>query len=125
MIAIEPRARIDPGNSSVRGRAPRSSSPAETPIRAPNRTRSSPNRRLSQAAIPENTPKHSTGVAASTVMVAEDRCSLSCSSGKTGGKLVMAARRLKASAAIDTTSNVASSDRRAGPSAAGSLAINC
>jgi hypothetical protein len=123
MMAIEPRARTEPGNSSAPGHAPRNSSPAEQPISAPNSTRSSPNRRLSEAATPENAPKHSTGVAASQVMVAEDRCSLSCSSGNTGGKLVMAARRLNASAAIETTSSVASSDRRAGPSAAGILAI--
>ena len=65
-----------------------------------------------------------TGVAASQVIVSEDRCSEDCSSGKIGGKLVMAARRLNASAAIETTSNVASSDRRAGPSVAGNLAID-
>jgi hypothetical protein len=124
MMAIEPSARIEPGKSRTPGNAPRNSSPAEQPISAPNSTRSSPNRRLSEAAMPENAPKHSTGVAASQVMVSEDRCSLSCSSGNTGGKLVMAARRLKASAAIATTSTVASSDRRAGPSVAGKLAID-
>src|ERR1700760_3300128 len=36
----------------------------------------------------------------------------------------MAARRLKASAAIATTSRVASSDRRAGPSLAGKVALD-
>src|ERR1700727_3063403 len=123
MMAIEPRARIEPGNSRALGKAPRSSTPADTPISAPNSTRSSPNRRLSQAAIPEKTPKQSTGVAASRVMVAEDRCSVDCSSGKTGGRLVIAARRLNARAAIETTSSVASSDRRAGPSVARKIAI--
>ena len=115
MIAIAPQATMVPGNSMEPGSAPRSSRPADTRMSAPNSARSSPSRRLSHAASPETAPKHSTGVAASSVTVAEDRCSRVSSSGKTGGRLVMAARRLNASAAIDTTSSAPVSDRRRSP----------
>ncbi len=124
MTAIAPQATMVPGNSIELGSAPRSSRPADSRMSAPNSTRSSPSRRLSRAARPETAPKHSTGVAARMVTVAEDSPSRVSSSGKTGGRLVMAARRLNASAVIDTTSSAASSDRRPGPPAAGTFAIN-
>ena len=111
MMAIAPQATMVPGNSIVPGSAPRSSSPADTRMSAPNSTRSSPSRRLSHAASPETAPKHRTGVAASTVTVAGDSPSRCSSSGKIGGKLVMAALRLNASAVIEMTSSAASSDR--------------
>ena len=61
--------------------------------------------RLSGAATPENTPKHSTGMAASTDWLAADRCSAPCSSGKIGGRLVMAARMLMARTMIPAVSS--------------------
>ncbi len=124
ITAMAPQATMVPGNSIVPGSAPRSSRPADSRASAPNSTCSSPSRRLSPAARPETAPKHSTGVAARIVTVADDRCSWLCSSGKTGGRLVMAARRLNPSAMIDTTSRAASSDRRPGSPAAGIFAIN-
>jgi hypothetical protein len=124
ITAIAPQATMVPGNSIERGSAPRRSRPADSRMSAPNSTRSSPSRRFSQAARPETAPKHSTGVAARTVTVAGDSRSRASSSGKTGGRLVMAARRLNASAAIETTSRAASSDRRPGSRAAGISAIS-
>ena len=94
-----------PGSSRADGAAPRTSSPAASRTRATPSTRSSPNARLSGAAIPENRPKHSTGMAASTDWLAADRCSAPCSSGKIGGRLVIAARMLMARTMIPAVSS--------------------
>ena len=76
---------------------------------AANSIRSSPSRRASAAAKPETTPKQMTGVAARTETVAVERCRVDSSSGKIGGRLVIAVRRLKPSAITPTTSSVCSS----------------
>ncbi len=94
MTAIAPLHRIVPGKSSAPGAAPRASRPATRAMLAPNRTRSSPARLARLAAKPETTPKQMTGVAARMEIVAPDRRRLACSSGKTGGRLVIAPRRL-------------------------------
>jgi len=83
-----------PGNSSTLGSAPRATRPAASTMTAPSSTRSSPARRASAAANPETTPKQITGVAASSEMAALDRPRLAWSSGKIGGRPVMAPRRL-------------------------------
>src|SRR5580692_6725030 len=101
-----------PGNSRRPGTAPRSSSPAASSTSAAPSTRSSPNRRLSGAATPEHTPKASTGSAASADSAALDRCRLSASSGNSGGRLVMAARKLKASATMPRTNTAVRWARR-------------
>ena len=97
-----------PGNSMAPGATPRSSRPAVSRISATSRIISSPYRRFSQAAKAETTPKQITGVAASRDSVADDRCSWVCRSGKSGGRLVIAVRRLKPAAATATTSSVIS-----------------
>ena len=61
-----------------------------------------------QAAKAETTPKQTTGVAASSDSVADDRCSWSWRSGKSGGRLVIAVRRLSPAAATATTSSAIS-----------------
>ena len=94
MTAIAPLAAIVPGKSSAAGAAPRAMSLATRTMLAHSRTRSSPARRARLAAKPETTPKQITGVAARTEIVALDRPRLPCSSGKTGGRLVIAPRRL-------------------------------
>ncbi len=94
MTAIAPLAMIVPGNSSAAGAAPRAIRPATRPMLAPSRTRSSPARLARPAAKPETTPKQITGAAARTEIVAPDRPRLPWSSGKTGGRLVIAPRRL-------------------------------
>ena len=111
-------ARIVPGNSRAPGAAARSTRPAVSAMIAANRTRSSPSRRANAAANPETTPKQMTGVAARIETVAPDRPSRVCSSGKIGGRLVIAPRRLKPSAITPTTSSVRSSLTRAGVGAA-------
>ncbi len=103
--AIELAASTVPGNSRAPGAAPRSSRPAVSRISAASRITSSPYRRFSQAAKADTTPKQITGVAASSDSVADDRCSRSCRSGKTGGRLVIAVRRLSPAAATATTSS--------------------
>ena len=105
---MAPPASTVPGNSIDPGAAPRSSRPAASSSSAASSTRSSPNPRLSGAATPENSPKQSTGTAASTAIDAEDRCSAADSSGKTGGRLVIAARRLIASTMMPTVSSAMS-----------------
>ena len=112
-------ARIVPGNSRADGAAARSTRPAVSAMIAANSTRSSPSRRASAAAKPETTPKQMTGVAARTETVAPDRPSRVCSSGKIGGRLVIAPRRLKPSAITPMTSSVRSSRTRAGGAAFG------
>ncbi len=102
--AMAAAASAVPGNSSTPGAAPRSSRPAASTASAPPSTRSSPNRRLSGAATPENTPNASTGRDARTEMAAGDRCRRADSSGNSGGRLVMAARRLNAIARTPATS---------------------
>ena len=92
-----------PGNSMIPGAAPRSSRPAVSRISATSRIASSPYLRFSQAAKAETTPKQITGVAASSDSAAGDRCSWICRSGKSGGRLVIAVRRLKPAAATATT----------------------
>jgi hypothetical protein len=94
MTAMAPLAAIVPGKSSADGAAPRASSPATRTMLATSRTRSSPARLARPAAKPETTPKQITGVAARMEIVALDRPRLSWSSGKTGGRLVIAPRRL-------------------------------
>ena len=94
-----------PGNSSARGLKPRRTRPAASSSSAAHSTRSSPNRRLSGAAAPEKTPKHSTGTAASSASVEAETCSADSISGKIGGRLVIAARRLPASTRIATTNS--------------------
>ena len=94
-----------PGNSSTPGATPRRISPAASRPTAPPSTRSSPNRRLSGAATPENTPKASTGSAASADTAAGARCRRVDSSGNSGGRLVIAARRLNAIARTPATSS--------------------
>ena len=101
-----------PGKSSDPGSAPRASSPAASRSSAASSTRSSPNRRLAGAATGENTPKQSTGTAASAAIAPDGRCRADCSSGKTGGRLVIAARRLNASASRPATSSTGASLRR-------------
>ena len=93
-----------PGNSSTPGATPRRISPAASRPTAPPSTRSSPNRRLSGAATPENTPKASTGNDARTEIPAGGRCRRPDSSGNSGGRLVIAARRLNAIASTPATS---------------------
>jgi hypothetical protein len=105
MRAIAPPASTVPGNSITAGTAARSSSPPVSSSRAASRTRSSPCLRLSGAARAENRPKHRTGVAARTATTALDRCSAAASSGKTGGRLVIDARRLTASTVMPTMSS--------------------
>ena len=63
----------------------------------------------------ETTPKQITGVAASRDSVADDRCRLVCSSGKIGGRLVIAVRRFSPAAATATTSSAISYGRRVPP----------
>ena len=111
ITAIAAAASTVPGNSSVPGAAPRSTSPAASAMSAAISTRSSPSHLLSDAAKPETTPKQMTGVAASTEIAAADRCRLPASSGKTGGRLVIAPRRLNPSAATPTISSACSSGR--------------
>ena len=94
MTAIAPLHRIVPGKSSAPGAAPRATRPITRAMLAPSRTRSSPARRARLAANPETAPKQMTGVAARMEIVALDRPRLDCSSGKTGGRLVIAPRRL-------------------------------
>ena len=107
-MAIALAARIVPGKSMALGAAPRSSNPPVSTIRANSRIVSSPNRRFSQAANADTTPKQITGVAASSDSVADDRCSRVCRSGNSGGRLVMAVRRFRPAAATATTSRVIS-----------------
>jgi len=97
-----------PGNSMALGSRPRSSRPAVSRISATSRFISSPYRRFSHAAKAETTPKQITGVAASRDSVADDRCSVVCMSGKSGGTLVIAVRRLNPAAATATTSSAIS-----------------
>ena len=59
-----------------------------------NATETVVERELVIAAKPETTPKQMTGVAARMEIVAPDRRRLACSSGKTGGRLVIEPRRL-------------------------------
>ena len=92
----------------VPGQAPRASRPTASSSREAISTRSSPNRRDSGAATNENTAKHSTGVAASSATVSDDRCSTEASSGNTGGRLVIAARRLTARTRMPTTNSAGS-----------------
>jgi hypothetical protein len=94
MTAMAPLAAIVPGKSSAAGAAPRTIRPITRRTDAPSSTRSSPARRASPAEKPETTPKQMTGVAARMETVALDRPRLPCSSGKTGGRLVIAPRRL-------------------------------
>ena len=105
-MAIAHAASAVPGNSMTSGAAPRSSSPAASTARATSRTTSSPKRRFSQAAKAAATPKQITGVAASSDRAAADRCSRACRSGNSGGRLVMAARRLNPAAVTATTSSI-------------------
>ena len=119
ITAIALLSRIVPGKSSARGATPRATRPAVSAIIAPSRTRSSPARLARAAAKPETTPKQITGVAASSETVALDRPRLSCSSGKIGGRLVIAPRRLKPSASTPTTSRVRSSRTFCWPAADG------
>ena len=111
MMAIAAAASTVPGNSSAPGAAPRSSRPAVSAAMAASSTRSSPSRLLSHAAKAEKTAKQRTGVAASTEIVAVDSPSPSWSSGNTGGRLVIAPRRLNPSAATPITSSARSSVR--------------
>ena len=104
------------------GAAPLSSKPAVSTPRATSRIGSSPKRRFSQAAKAETTPKQITGVAARSDSAAEDRCNRVPRTGKSGGRLVIAARRLNPAAATATTSSVISRDRRRPP--AGNLGIS-
>ncbi len=87
-------------------RAPRRAAPGRPPAGPGPRRAPAPRRnaRLSGAAIPENRPKHSTGMAASTAWPAADRCRAPCSSGKSGGRLVIAARMLTARTRIPAIS---------------------
>ena len=94
-----------PGKSSCSGHTPRTSNPTASSSRETSNTRSSPNLRASGAAGIENTAKHSTGVAASSAIVSDERCSVEASSGKTGGRLVIAPRRLNASARMPVTNS--------------------
>jgi hypothetical protein len=94
ITAMAPAVAMVPGNSSMRGATARVTRPTATMMTAPSSTRSSPARRASVAAKPETTPKQMTGVAASTEITAPDSPRLDCSSGKTGGRLVIAPRRL-------------------------------
>ncbi len=94
-----------PGNSSAPGAAPRRARPMASRTRAAPSTRSSPNRRASGDPAPETTPKHSTGMAASTACPAGDSPRAPCSSGNSGGRLVMAARMLAARARIPASSS--------------------
>ena len=121
MIAMAAPARIVPGNSRADGAAPRATRPAASVMIATNSTRSSPSRRANAAAKPETTAKQMTGVAARTEIVAPDRPSASCNSGKTGGRLVIAPRRLKPSAITPTTSSVRSSRTDTGAGAGAAL----
>ena len=121
-MAIALAARAVPGNSMMFGAAPLSSKPAVSTPRATSRIGSSPKRRFSQAAKAETTPKQITGVAASSDSVAEDRCSRVPRIGKSGGRLVIAVRRLNPAAATATTSSVIWYDRRR--PAAGNLGIS-
>ena len=75
-------------------------------VSAISRLRSSPQRRLIQGAKAETAPKQSTGVVASSDSVAGDMSSRAASSGNSGGRLVIAVRRLKPAAATATTSSV-------------------
>ena len=109
MIAMAAPARIVPGNSATPGAAARTASPSVRATIAANSIRSSPSRRASAAAKPETTPKHRTGVAARTETVAVEMCRVDSSSGKIGGRLAIAVRRLKPSATTPTTSSVCSS----------------
>ena len=110
--AIALAASAVPGNSMISGAAPRSSRPAVSRTSATSRIASSPYRRFSQAAKAETTPKQITGVAARSDSPADDRCSWACRSGKSGGRLVIAVRRLNPAAATATTSSVISYGRR-------------
>ena len=92
--AMAPPATTVPGYSSTGGLSARSSRPAASSVSAAPSTRSSPNLRLSGAPVPENTPKHSTGMAASSESPAGEMCRAVASSGNSGGKLVIAARRV-------------------------------
>jgi hypothetical protein len=114
ITAMAAPARIVPGNSATDAAAARSSRPAASVIIAASSTRSSPSRRANAAAKPETTPKQITGVAARMEIVAPDRPSRVWSSGKIGGRLVIAPRRLKPSAITPMTSSVRSSRTRAG-----------
>src|ERR1035438_6108038 len=114
-MAIALAASAVPGNSRTAGAAPRSSKPAVSTPRATSRIGSSPKRRCSQAAKAETTPKQITGVAASTDSAADDRCSRVPRSGKIGGRLVIAVRRLNPAAATATTSSVIWYFRRGPP----------
>ena len=109
MIAMAAAARAVAGSSARWGKPPRSARDTASTISAASSACSSPNRRLSLAASPENTPKHTTGIVASAVTVADDSPSLEASSGNTGGRLVMAGRRLNARATIPATSSAAAS----------------
>ena len=102
--AMAAAASAVPGNSSTPGATPRRIRPAASRPTAPPSTCSSPNRRLSGAATPENTPKASTGSEASTDTSTGARCSRADSSGNSGGRLVIAARRLNAIAMTPATS---------------------
>ncbi len=117
--AIAPPATTVPGNSSAAGLTLRSSKPAASRTTAMPRTRSSPNRRLSGAPAPEKTPKHSTGIAASSDRVAADRCSADSSSGKIGGRLVTAARMLMPSKITPPISSAAPGPDRSSPAGPG------
>jgi len=104
-MAIALAASTVPGNSMMPGSAPRSSSPAVSTPRAASRTTSSPKRRFSQAAKAAAAPKQITGVAASSDSPADERCSRTCRSGNSGGRLLIAVRRLNAAAVTATTSS--------------------
>jgi len=121
-MAIALAASAVPGNSRTPGAAPRNSSPAVSTPSATSSIGSSPKRRFSQAANADTTPKQITGVAARSDTVAEDRCSRVSRSGKSGGRLVIAVRKLNPAAATATTSSVIWYDRRR--PAAGCLAIS-
>ena len=119
ITAIAPLARIVPGNSRAPGATARAMRPIVRAMIAPSRTRSSPARLARMAAKPETTPKQMTGVAASMEIVALDRPRLVWSSGKTGGRLVIAVRRLNPRASTPITSSVRSRRTSFSPGAAG------
>src|SRR5260370_223742 len=71
-----------------------------------------PEGRFDRGEKAETTPKQITGGAASSDRLADDRCSGVCRSGNSGGRLVIAVRRLSPAAATATTSSVISYGRR-------------
>src|SRR5262249_25603463 len=81
-------------------------------------TRSSPILRASTGARPEKTAKLSTGTAASAASVPVDSPAACRSSGKTGGRLVIAARRLNETTRMPPVSSAPLLASPAGPGTA-------